>query len=80
MRFQASALCASLFAPTVIAFTPASTTATDVLAGKGLLNLAIYEVEQALSGNQGTCTLSNVAIRKEWQVTFKIKLKSDSNT
>lgn len=66
MRFQASALCASLLASTVIAFTPASTTATDVLAAKGLLNLAVYEVEQALAGNQGTCNLANVAIRKEW--------------
>jgi tyrosinase len=66
MRFQTQILCASLLASAVATFTPASTTATDVLAAKGLLNLAIYEVEQALAGKQGTCTLSNVAIRKEW--------------
>ena len=66
MRFQDLAFCVSLLAPAASAFTPASTTATDVLAANGLLNLAIYEVEQALAGNQGTCTLSNVAIRREW--------------
>lgn len=66
MRFHRQTLCASLLASAATAFTPASTTATDALAANGLLNLAIYEIEQALAGNQGTCTLSNVAIRKEW--------------
>jgi tyrosinase len=66
MRFQILAVSASLLASTATAFTPASTTATDQLAAKGLLNLAVYEIQQALAGNQGTCTLSNVAIRKEW--------------
>jgi tyrosinase len=71
MRFQTQALCASLLASAATAFTPASTTATDLLAAKGLLNLAIYEVEQAAAGNHSTCTLSNVAIRREWQVSTK---------
>jgi tyrosinase len=66
MRFSSPALWVPLLAYAVTAFTPASTANTDVLAANGLLNLAVYELEQALQGKQGSCTLSNVAVRREW--------------
>ncbi len=67
MRFQTSKVWAPLLAASVaVAFTPASTTSTDLLAAKGLLNLAINEVELALEGKQGSCNLANVAVRREW--------------
>jgi tyrosinase len=48
-------------------FTPASTTSTDLLAANGLLNLAINQIQNAFSGKQqGTCTLANAAVRREW--------------
>jgi tyrosinase len=69
MRFQSSALLAPLLASAASAtYVPASTWGTDVLAAKGLLNLAVYEVQQALAGSSDSCTLSNVAVRREWLV------------
>jgi len=64
MRFQSWAPL--LVASAASAFTPASTTATDLLAANGLLNLAINEIEQVFEGTAGSCSLSNVAVRREW--------------
>jgi tyrosinase len=47
-------------------FTPASTTSTDLLAANGLLNLAISQIQNAFQGKQGSCTLANAAVRREW--------------
>jgi tyrosinase len=48
-------------------FTPASTTSTDLLAANGLLNLAINQIQNAFQGKQqGSCTLANAAVRREW--------------
>lgn len=69
MRFSvpvAIAPLVALSAATSTTYKPAATVDTDILAAKGLLNLAIYEVQQAFQGNQGSCTLGNVAIRREW--------------
>lgn len=48
------------------AYKPADTSATDLLAAKGLLNLAGYEIQQAFEGKSGSCNLGNVAVRREW--------------
>jgi tyrosinase len=61
-----SVVWAPMLALTAAAYKPAPTTDTDVLAAKGLLNLAIWEVQQALQGKQDSCTLANVAVRREW--------------
>ena len=67
MRFQSTVWVPVLAASAAVAFTPASTVQTDILAAKGLFNLAVYEFEQAVSGQkQGSCSLSNVAVRREW--------------
>jgi tyrosinase len=66
MHFQSFALCSSVLASGIAAFTPASTTATDYLAAKGLLNLGIYEFQQAVAGNRAGCSLENVQVRREW--------------
>ena len=66
MRFQN--LAPFLVASAASAFTPASTTSTDLLAANGLLNLAVNQIEQAFTGKQGSCTLANVAVRREWRV------------
>lgn len=55
-----------LLALTSAAYQPAPTTDTDVLAAKGLLNLAVREIQQVLQGKQDSCTLANVAVRREW--------------
>jgi tyrosinase len=64
MRVQS--LAPLLVAAAASAFTPASTTSTDLLAANGLLNLAINQIELAFEGKQGSCTLANVAVRREW--------------
>ncbi|KAN0106125.1 Di-copper centre-containing protein [Hyaloscypha variabilis] len=64
MRFQT--LAPFLVASGASAFTPASTTSTDLLAANGLINLAINQIELAFTGKQGSCTLANAAIRREW--------------
>jgi len=69
MFFQFSAVVAPLLlasSASAATFTPASTTATDLLAGKGLLNLAIYQIGQAIQGKTQTCNLGNAAVRREW--------------
>lgn len=50
-------------ASAVNAWSAASTTQTDILAAKGLLNLAAYEL---LGHSTATCSLKNVSVRKEW--------------
>jgi tyrosinase len=67
MRFHSRAVWAPLLAASAAsAYSPASTGQTDLLAGKGLLNLAISEVEAAFSDQKSKCTLQNVAVRREW--------------
>jgi tyrosinase len=65
MRLQ-SVLWAPLLASAATAYTPASTTQTDLLAANGFLNLGINQLQLALSGKLATCTLANVAVRREW--------------
>ncbi|KAH8779134.1 tyrosinase [Hyaloscypha sp. PMI_1271] len=74
MRFQSWAPL--LLAPAASAFTPASTTSTDLLAAKGLLNLAINQIQQAFHGKQGSCTLANVAVRREWSTLTNAERKA----
>ncbi|KAH6671794.1 tyrosinase [Halenospora varia] len=79
MRFSvpvAIAPLVALSAATGTTYKPAATVDTDILAAKGLLNLAIYEVQQAFQGNQGSCTLGNVAIRREWGTLSTTERKS----
>ena len=69
MHFSVAALCAPLLASVATAaYTPASTTATDFLAGKALLNLAIDRIFAAIKDpkSQDSCTLANAKIRREW--------------
>ncbi|TVY44172.1 Tyrosinase-like protein [Lachnellula occidentalis] len=62
MRFS-SVVWAPLFALSAATYTPASTANTDQLAANGLSNLATW----AAAGNlNGTCTLQNAAVRREW--------------
>jgi tyrosinase len=64
MQYQLRAFALILSsAATVAAWTAASTTQTDILAAKGLINLAIYE---KAGHSQANCSISQVSIRKEW--------------
>lgn len=75
MRLQI--LAPLLAAGAATAFTPASTTATDLLAANGLFNLAVNQIESTVQGQAGSCTLSSVAIRREWSVPLNlIQLRS----
>lgn len=52
-----------------VAYTPASTTGTDLIAANTIFNLAIREVKKAWTSGYkraNTCDLGSVAIRKEW--------------
>ncbi|KIX07706.1 uncharacterized protein Z518_02360 [Rhinocladiella mackenziei CBS 650.93] len=49
-------------------YIPASTLKTDILAAKGLVNLAFYQITHP-SG--GSCNLLNAAIRREWSTLSK---------
>lgn len=49
------------------AFTPASTSGTDALYAKGLVNLAEYEEANPPTSN---CSLETGYVRKEWCVKF----------
>ena len=60
------ATAAVVLAAVASAYTPASTSQTDALAAKGLLNLAVYHEQEAMSGVQNSCSLQNVAVRREW--------------
>ncbi|KAI9744548.1 MAG: hypothetical protein M1818_002077 [Claussenomyces sp. TS43310] len=68
MRLEKRALWALVLVPAaqVSAYTPAPTIETDILAANGFLNLANYQLKQAFSGARPTCTLQNVAVRREW--------------
>ncbi|TVY39261.1 Tyrosinase-like protein [Lachnellula subtilissima] len=62
MRFS-SVVWVPLLALSTAAYTPASTANTDQLAADAISNLATW----AADGNiNGTCTLENAAVRKEW--------------
>lgn len=65
MRLQI-ALWAPLLTSAATAYTPASTTQTDLLAAKGLLNIGVSQIQLAVKGQLGSCTLANVAVRREW--------------
>ena len=49
------------------AYSPSSTSRTDKLAARALLNLAIYTEKHAFP-SRNPCTLANAAKRKEWFV------------
>ncbi|KAH9207630.1 tyrosinase [Leptodontidium sp. 2 PMI_412] len=79
MLFQSSAAWAPLLLASSASaglFVPASTTATDLLAGKGLLNLAINQIGQAIQGNQQPCNLGNAAVRREWSTLLPSERKA----
>ncbi len=54
-------------------FFPASTIQTDIIATKGLVNLAFYELTSPPSGN---CNLLNAAVRREWSTLSKDERKA----
>lgn len=69
MRFQSLRVLVPVIAASAASaatFTPASTIQTDILAATGLFNLAVYEFELSVQGKAGSCSLSNVSVRKEW--------------
>ncbi|KAH6715943.1 tyrosinase [Leptodontidium sp. MPI-SDFR-AT-0119] len=79
MLFQSTAAWAPLLLASSASaglFVPASTTATDLLAGKGLLNLAINQIGQAIQGNQQPCNLGNAAVRREWSTLLPSERKA----
>ncbi|KAK5122678.1 hypothetical protein LTR85_003941 [Meristemomyces frigidus] len=73
MRFTSAVAVAPLVAAAA-AFTPASTSGTDKLAAKGLINLAIYEVEN-YKNLSTTCNTTTGYVRMEWS-----SLSSTENT
>lgn len=54
----------------VVAYTPAPTFETDLLAAKGIVALALREAKKnwVVGSRTPGCSLANVAIRKEWYV------------
>ena len=52
---------------------PASTIQTDILAAKGLVNLAFYELTNPPSGS---CNLLNAAVRREWSTLSQAERKA----
>lgn len=48
---------------------------SDKLAAKGLENLQLYTAQHGLP-SPDTCTLENVAVRREWYVWFENRIKS----
>jgi tyrosinase len=67
-KSQASAALLVLAAATapVRAYTPASTAGTDALAALALGKLSLYYAQQYTTGNHTSCTLDDVAVRREW--------------
>ncbi|RDW57779.1 tyrosinase [Coleophoma crateriformis] len=79
MRFQSHAVAIlAVVTKTTIAYTPASTLKTDLLAGSALVNLALHETTQILNGTQGSCHLSNASVRREWS-TLSNQEREDYN-
>jgi tyrosinase len=66
MRFSSTVALAPLLAVSAASSTPALTIGSDILAAKGLLNLASYQIHQLFNGVKQTCTLANASIRREW--------------
>ncbi|RDL39904.1 Di-copper centre-containing [Venustampulla echinocandica] len=80
MRLQRLTVWAAPLVAVTSAITlPASTLGTDLLAAKGLINLAVNGIEKAFKGQQGSCTLANVAVRKEWGMLSNSERKSYSD-
>ncbi|KAB5582305.1 hypothetical protein GE09DRAFT_1197762 [Coniochaeta sp. 2T2.1] len=50
----------------VTGYTPASTAGTDALAAIAVGKLGVYYAQQYHAGNHTSCTLDNVAVRREW--------------
>lgn len=53
-------------------WTPASTIGTDLLAGKGLLNVAINQLVNGAGKDTNTCSLRNAVLRREWYVVTRM--------
>jgi tyrosinase len=66
MRFSPTVALAPLLAVSAASSLPAITIDSDILAAKGLLNLATYQITQLFAGVKQTCTLANAAVRREW--------------
>lgn len=67
MRFTTATAVALTSVSAASAFWfPASTIGTDLLAGKGLLNLAIDQLINGLGHDTSSCSLRNSALRREW--------------
>jgi len=66
MRFQSPLVWVPVVvASAASAYTPAQTWGTDILAARGLQNLAISLIEAAQEGT-GSCTLRDISVRREW--------------
>jgi hypothetical protein len=66
-----------LAAPLLFQGVFAQTLETDILAAKALFNLATYTAQHGYPS--GSCTLQNVAIRREWYVGTIIKCRFPEN-
>lgn len=76
MRFSSSVALAPLLAVSAASSWPALTIDTDILAAKGLLNLASYQITQLFAGVKQTCTLANASVRREWGTLTKVERKA----
>ncbi|EMC99557.1 hypothetical protein BAUCODRAFT_29922 [Baudoinia panamericana UAMH 10762] len=72
MRFTLAVAAAPLLSA-VAAFTPASTSGTDKLEAKGLINLAFYEAKNL---PPSSCNINTGYIRQEWS-TFSSQQKTN---
>ncbi|OIW22959.1 Di-copper centre-containing protein [Coniochaeta ligniaria NRRL 30616] len=66
LRTSTALLLLSAISAPVTGYTPASTAETDVLAALAAGKLALYYTQQRRAGNHTSCTLENVAVRREW--------------
>jgi hypothetical protein len=65
-RATAALLLLSAITSPVTCYTPASTAGTDALAALAIGKLGVYYAQQYKAGNHTSCTLENVAVRREW--------------
>ena len=65
-KATAALLVLSALTTPVTSYTPASTAGTDALAALATGKLALYYAQQYKAGNHTSCTLDNVAVRREW--------------
>ena len=64
----------------VTGYTPASTAGTDALAALAVGKLGLYYAQQRKAGNHTSCTLDNVAVRREWWVSLTSRHRQNGTT